>query len=135
MKIANCVVTWKSKRQSIIAQSSSEAEYIAASNAGKEIVWIRNLLSAINLPQPSATRLLIDNANCILMLTNNGSNQEQRKHIRARFHWIQEEVNKTKTILPEKVNTEHNEADIFTKALGKNLFISLRNRLMNIDQA
>jgi hypothetical protein len=132
MKIANCVVTWKSKRQTIIAVSSSEAEYIAASNAGKEIIWIRHLLAAINLEQTKPTRLLIDNNNCILMINNNSGNFEQRKHIRLRYHWIQQEIN-LKTIEPEAVNTLDNESDIFTKQLDKNLFIPIRNRLMNIS--
>ena len=60
-KLGSSTVSWRSKRQSVVALSSTEAEYIALSMASQEAIWIRNLLESMNFKQEDATILFEDN--------------------------------------------------------------------------
>jgi len=68
--IADGPVVWASQRQSVVAQSTAEAEYIAAAEATKEILWLRQLLRSIGLEQISTTVLNIDNQSAIKLIRN-----------------------------------------------------------------
>lgn len=69
-KLANGPVTWKSKRQDTVSLSTTEAEYIAASLACKEIIWLRKLLSDIGHRRSHPTKLYIDNQSAIKLVKN-----------------------------------------------------------------
>jgi hypothetical protein len=110
-------VTWSSRRQPIVALSTMESEYIAASDASREVIWLRRLLSELGEEQTNPTRLLCDNESAI-SLTRNPESHKRSKHIDVRYHFIREQIFK-KTIEISYVNTREQLADAFTKAIDE----------------
>ena len=131
LKLANAAVSWLSQKQSIVALSSSEAEYVAASEATREILWLRTLLSDIIQPQPNPTTLFIDNTTAIRMATDESSCGGRRKHINVKHHFLRDTIS-TKAIQPEWVETAKQQADIMTKPLDRNTFTRLRDFIMGV---
>ncbi|MBW0538921.1 hypothetical protein O181_078636 [Austropuccinia psidii MF-1] len=110
------MVAWNSKRQSCIASSTCQAEYMALSFAAKEALWLAsNLEDVIGHQCPV---LLSDNKSAI-QIANNSSSKKKSRHIQREFHIINEMVvNKKVTI--NWIATAEQMADIFTKTQGKN---------------
>ncbi|MDR3547533.1 MAG: reverse transcriptase domain-containing protein [Candidatus Pacebacteria bacterium] len=136
VKLNGGLVSWKSKKQAVVALSSAEAEYIAAGEAVKEILWLRQLLGEMSFPQAvdAPTLLRGDNKSALAIAQSNLSNA-RTKHIDIRHHFIRDQIREGKVAL-EWVSTAEQEADIFTKALGKHPFCTFRDRIMNgVDQA
>jgi hypothetical protein len=92
-----------------------ESEYIAASDASREVIWLRRLLFELGEEQTNPTRLLCDNESAI-SLTRNPESHKRSKHIDVRYHFIREQIFK-KTIEISYVNTREQLADAFTKAI------------------
>jgi len=112
--MGNGTITWSSQRQSCVALSTTEAEYMAASTAARELVW---LLNAIKEFKPGIqARLLIDNQAAI-RLANNPEQHKRTKHISVKYHYIRDLVMKKEIIL-EYIDTNSQLADMFTKPLG-----------------
>ena len=110
-------MSWKSSKQSITADSTTEAEYIAASDAAKEAVWIRKFVSELGVVPSieSAVPLFCDNNGAIALAKEPRSHQKS-KHIERRYHVIRELVGKG-DVLVQKVASADNVADPLTKAL------------------
>jgi len=85
MILVGAPISWASRRQSVVAQSTAEAEYIAAADATKEILWLRELLK--NVEQKDSTMLRIDNQTAINLIRNPELHRPT-KHIDVRFHLI-----------------------------------------------
>jgi len=68
--LAGGTISWSSKKQGFIALSSTEAEYIAAAHAAKEIVWLRQLISELHQSLPLPTVLHINNQSAIAITKN-----------------------------------------------------------------
>ena len=115
--MAGGAVSWSSRIQSVVALSSTEAEYIAASCATQEAYWLRELLKELGHEQKAPTQLLCDNQGA-LALSKNPSNHSQTKHIALRFHHIREVVAKG-DIKVEYCPMEEMTADLMTKSLGR----------------
>jgi Reverse transcriptase (RNA-dependent DNA polymerase) len=118
--LGNCVVSWMAKLQPIVAQSSTEAEYIASNEAGKEIVWLRRLLDELGYPQQDPTELLLDNTTAMNMVKGEGQSNK-RKHIAVKYFWIREQM-ANGSINVEWIDTHNQLADIFTKSLEATQF-------------
>ena len=116
-RIGGATISWKSKRQSVVALSSTEAEYVALSSATQEIVWLRSLLAAMGLEQKEATKLHEDNQGSI-SLSKNPKSHSRTKHIDIKFHYVREAVEK-KEVNIIYCATEKMTADIMTKPLPK----------------
>ena len=84
-------VTWKSRKQSCVALSTAEAEYIALSSATQESVWLRNLTSELGSPAETPTTIYEDNQSAIAM-TKNPQFHGRAKHIDIKYHFIRENV-------------------------------------------
>jgi hypothetical protein len=110
-------ISWSSRLQTIVALSSTEAEYIAAVSAGQEIIWLRNLLSELGYTLSCPSTLHIDN-NSALSVAKNPEHHGRMKHLDLRFYWLRNEVEK-ETIVMKYLPTEEMPADILTKALGR----------------
>ncbi len=92
-QIQGNTVSWSSKRQSSVSRSTTEAEYIALSNACQEGVWLRRLLSDIKLKQVDPTTIYEDNQGAI-QLSRNPKFHNRTKHIDISFHLIREQVSR-----------------------------------------
>jgi hypothetical protein len=80
-------VSWACKKQEIVSLSTTESEYIAATHAVKEALWLHSLLSQIFGPYRDATTLFSDNQSAIA-LTQDHQYHARMKHIDVRFHFI-----------------------------------------------
>ncbi|GJT79228.1 retrotransposon protein, putative, ty1-copia subclass [Tanacetum coccineum] len=111
-------VDWKSAKQSIFATSSAEAEYIAAFDASKEAVWVRKFISRLGVV-PTIERpinMYCDNTGAIAIANKSGITKGAR-HFRAKVHYLHEVI-EFGDIKLEKVHTDDNLADPFTKAMA-----------------
>lgn len=124
---ANGLVSWSSQRQKLVTLSTTESEYVAAATAVKENIWLRNLSKDLGTVCDKATTLYIDNQSAI-RLAKNPEYHKRTKHIDVRFHFIREKI-ASQEIVAKYIPTESQKADIFTKALSKDRFYSLRDSL------
>jgi hypothetical protein len=115
MMLGGCF-SWSSKKQTATALSTGEAEYYAATHAGLEVLWLRQLMSEMGFAPTSGTILRIDNTSSIRMIDTPDQVTSRTKHINMSYHWIREEMQK-QAILPEYIPSEKNVSDIFTKGL------------------
>ncbi|KZV43791.1 hypothetical protein F511_41481 [Dorcoceras hygrometricum] len=112
-------VSWKANLQSVVALSTTEAEYIAVTEAVKEALWLKGLASELKL-QDDTLVLLCDSQSAI-HLTKNQVFHERTKHIDVKLHFVREVVAGGEVVI-EKVSTEENAADMITKVLPSNKF-------------
>ena len=124
-------VSWKSRLQPIVALSSTEAEYITVTTAAQEGIWLRRVMAELGFEQVGATDLAVNNEGAIA-LSENPQAHPRTKHIRLRYHFIQQYVQEG-VIKPHYVSTHDNIADIFMKNLPKDKFLELR-RTMGLTQ-
>lgn len=127
--IGGAAVTWASRKQQCVAQSTAEAELIAAGETAKDVVWLQKLLFDTKrqdeMMKPS---LKIDNIGCIDLIQSELINR-RTKHIEVRFFWIRDLVAEGRLDI-EHVSTENQLADIMTKRIDSvALFESLRSRI------
>ncbi|GKA54997.1 hypothetical protein Tco_0753946 [Tanacetum coccineum] len=112
------VVDWKSTKQSIFATSSTDAEYIAAFDASKEAVWIRKFISGLGIVPiiEEPISMYCDNTGAIAIAKDDGVTKGAR-HFRAKVYYLRETI-KMGDVKIEKIDTDDNLADPFTKALA-----------------
>ena len=115
--LAGGAVSWSAQKQRIIAQSSTEAEYIAGALASNESIWLRRLLSELDQTQLNPTSLNTDNQASI-SLARNPVFHKATKHIEVRHHHMRH-CFESGIISPIYVPTEDQVADILTKPLSK----------------
>ena len=116
-------ITWKSRKQSTVALSSTEAEYMAVAMATSEALWIRNFmfeLSSQSVPVPPPIQIFCDNQGCVFV-TKNLKEHSRLKHIDLRFMFVRDAVDKKKVSITH-CSTNVMAADIFTKPLPKDKF-------------
>jgi hypothetical protein len=122
------LLEWKSKLHACITLSTAESEYVAATEACKTIVWLRNTLIEMNIAQDGPTRVFEDNKACILMASNRmitGRN----KHMELKQHFVRSMVLCDKVKL-EYIGTKLQRADILTKNLAYPDFRRIRDLLL-----
>ena len=120
----------RSKKQTVTADSSTVAEFIATHLVAKEIMWARMLLGEMGHIQLEPTVLGEDNMSTIAMI-NNDSHNQKTKHIAIRYNLIKEQVRLLVLRLQHLVTTEMT-SDILTKALDPKPFIYLRSKLFGM---
>ncbi|KAK9879752.1 hypothetical protein WA026_006815 [Henosepilachna vigintioctopunctata] len=124
---SNGPVSWSSRKQPVVELSSTEAEFIAAAESVKEVLYLKALFECMILRNINVT-LNIDNQSAISIIKNVQFNRRS-KHIDVRFHFIHEKVNEG-LITVKYLCTEDNIADIFTKALNSVKFSKHKNELV-----
>jgi len=108
-------IAWSSSLQKVTALSSSEAEYMAISEALKELLWLRSLLKSLGLEQTEETELKVDNQAAIA-LSKNPEFHKRSKHIGVRFHRIRQEQ-ELGNVTVTYVSSDGQVADLLTKGL------------------
>ena len=121
------VFSWASVKQATVALSTAEAEYVSASEATAQALWLRAVLDDLSEVQTKATTLYCDNMSAIAMAKNPVFHQKTR-HINRRIHFIREAVQEN-LIDIKFCSSEDQVADIFTKGLSKDRFSKLRAML------
>ncbi|GJS62677.1 putative reverse transcriptase, RNA-dependent DNA polymerase [Tanacetum coccineum] len=113
------LISWQCKKQTVVANSTTEAEYIAASNCCGQVLWIQNQLLdyGYNFMQ---TKIHIDNESTICIVKNPVFHSKT-KHIEIRHHFIRDS-NEKKLIQMIKIHTDQNVADLLTKAFDVSRF-------------
>ena len=112
-------ISWMSKRQPVVALSTTEAEYMAATHACKEAIWLKRLCSDIGVDAGKIT-ISCDSQSAIC-LAKNPTFHARTKHIDVQFHFVRDMVEDGKVNL-EKVDTVKNVADALTKPVGTEKF-------------
>jgi len=124
-------ISWASKKQSIVALSTAEAEYVAATEAACRAVWMKRMLRSLGQEQEKATMIFCDNSSAIA-LSKNSVFHKRTKHIDTRFHYIRELVSNGEIVL-QHCRTQEQVADILTKPLDQKSFEFLRKCLGMTD--
>ena len=117
VKIGSGAVSWSSKLQSLVALSTTEAEHIAAVEAAKEILWMRQFMGELGYDVSGPSLLRMDNQSAIAV-SKNPEHHGRMKHLSLRLFWIRDAVQEG-LIVPSFVSTQNMAADIFTKALDR----------------
>ena len=113
------LVTWQCKKQTSVALSTCEAEYVSASSCCSQILWIQQQMRDYGL-QFLNTPIFVDNEASI-NITKNLVHHAKSKHIEIRHHFIRDCFEK-KLIRIEKIQTDEQKADLHTKAFDKTRF-------------
>uniref|UniRef100_A0A2N9I442 Integrase catalytic domain-containing protein n=1 Tax=Fagus sylvatica TaxID=28930 RepID=A0A2N9I442_FAGSY len=129
--IGGNLITWRSKKQSVVARSSAEAEYRAMAHTTCELTWLRTVLQEFGLLIQGPTPLYCDNQAAI-HIASNPVFHERTKHIEVDCHFVRSKV-ESKDIITPFVPSGSQLADIFTKALPKNAIDSICSKLGVID--
>eukprot|EP00253_Pinus_taeda_P006143 PITA_06143 len=124
-------ISWTSKKQHIVLLSTAKAEYVAATAAACQAVWMRRMLRSLCQEQAQATVIFCDNSSAIA-LSKNSVFHTRTKHIDTKFHYIRELVNNGEIIL-KHCRTQEQVIDILTKPLGQKSFEFLRKCLGMTD--
>ena len=136
--VAGCPVLWKSKLQTEIAMSTMEAEYVALSQACKDLFplldMVKELGHAVGVPVDEHTNMHVkiheDNVGALTLGRLEPKSMTPRsKHYAIKYHWFREQIEPRKINLV-KVDTHDQLGDIFTKGLGGVPFRHLRLKLM-----
>eukprot|EP00253_Pinus_taeda_P029574 PITA_29574 len=112
-------VNWMSKKQSLVALSTTEGEYMAATHVSKEVVWLQRLCSSMGLVQ-GAIRIDYDSQSAIF-LAKDPTYHSKTKHIDVQYHFVRHMI-EDKKVLFVKVDTLKNTADALTKSMSSEKF-------------
>ena len=112
-------ISWMRKRYVVVALSTTEVEYMEATHARKEEVWLQRLCSSIGLVQ-QVVRLDCDSQSAIF-LAKNPAYHSKTKHIDVQYHFVRDMVEEKKVLL-EKVDTLKNVVDSLTKSVSTEKF-------------
>ncbi|GJW63698.1 putative reverse transcriptase, RNA-dependent DNA polymerase [Tanacetum coccineum] len=113
------LISWQCKKQTIVANSTTEAEYVAAANCCGQVLWIQNQMLDYGFNFMN-TKIYIDNESTICIVKNPVFHSKT-KHIEIRHHFIRDSYEK-KLIQVIKIHTDQNVADLLTKAFDVSRF-------------
>lgn len=116
-------VLWSTRRQTTVAQSSTEAEYIALASAVADLIWMKNLLLDFEVEFTEPLKVFEDNQSVIHLLHR--WEHKRLKHVDIKYNFVRDYYFKN-VIQVEYVNTKEQVADISTKALNGEQFLKLR---------
>lgn len=129
--MASGAISWASKKQPVVALSTTEAEYIDAASCACQSVWLSRILKAIGCEGKSETVIMCDNSSTI-QLSKHPMFHGKSKHIEVRFHYLRDLVSGGMVRL-SYCSTENQIADIFTKPLKLAQFEKLHGMLGVVD--
>ena len=137
LTLGGCPLLWVSKLQTEVALSTTEAEYIAMSQAMRELIPMRTLLQqvgatlSLDFAKPAIVRSKVfEDNNGALKLATAPNISPRTKHIAVKYHFFREAVGEKKGIHIMKIDTTDQIADMFTKGLPVAQFQYLRKKLI-----
>eukprot|EP00253_Pinus_taeda_P012565 PITA_12565 len=119
-------VSWMSKKQSVVALSTTETKYMAATHASKEAVWLQRMCSSMGLVQ-EVIRIDCDSQSAIF-LAKNPTYHSKTKHIDVQYHFMRDMIEDKKVLLV-KVDTLKNTVDALTKSVSSKKFSWCREKM------
>jgi hypothetical protein len=125
-------IAWSARKQSLIALSTAEAEYIALTSVAREVLYLKSLLEELYEPADEEIPIYCDNQGAIALASNNKFHA-RTKHIDIRYHFIRALI-RSKDFALQYIPTDENIADAFTKPLPRPRLEKLR-RKMGVDCA
>eukprot|EP00730_Choanoeca_flexa_P009162 TRINITY_DN12599_c1_g7_i1.p1 TRINITY_DN12599_c1_g7~~TRINITY_DN12599_c1_g7_i1.p1 ORF type:complete len:195 (+),score=30.41 TRINITY_DN12599_c1_g7_i1:188-772(+) len=128
VKINGAAVIWDSRLQTVVAQSTAEAEYIALAETCKAVLYARTFVTELGIKLLSATAIMSDSQSAIL-IAKNGATNRQTRHISLRYHLIRDSTKYGK-VCPTFIRGENNPADQLTRRLCESKTTSCRNVMM-----
>eukprot|EP00252_Welwitschia_mirabilis_P028029 TRINITY_DN992_c0_g1_i5.p1 TRINITY_DN992_c0_g1~~TRINITY_DN992_c0_g1_i5.p1 ORF type:complete len:816 (+),score=171.97 TRINITY_DN992_c0_g1_i5:277-2448(+) len=108
-------VSWLSRLQPIVTLSTTEAEYVALTEACKEMIWLCRFLGSLGFKQKK--HYVFCDSQSAIHLAKNSAFHARTKHIDIRFHFVREII-ENKLVDVQKINTKVNVADALTKAVA-----------------
>ena len=126
MLLGNSLISWSSKKQPVIALSSTEAKYVAVTSATQEALWLKSLLDEIGYPQGCVT-IYEDNEACI-NLSKNPQEFKRTRHIQVKYHFIRSHV-KSNSVKLVYVSTKDQLADFLTKGVSGARLMELLHKI------
>jgi len=121
------LITWNSQKQKTVALSSCEAEFMAATAAAMQALWLRNYYSELTETKPLIVPLYVDN-NSAIALMKNAVFHGRSKHIDIKYHFIRRCVERGQ-IEVRKIGTNEQRVDSLTKALPVGKLAVMRHLL------
>jgi uncharacterized protein YjeT (DUF2065 family) len=126
--VAGGCISWSSRKQSTVAISSMESEYIALVSATADARWIQQLLNEIGMSDQAPIPIMVDNK-AVIDYCKNESSSSRTRHFNIKYHFVRDEVAQNHIQLLW-VPTDNQIADIMTKPLDRPLFERQMKRLM-----
>lgn len=124
--LGDSLMSWCSKKQHVVAQSSTEAEYRALAHCASEITWILSLLKEVGISQEAIPRIWCDNLSAGA-LASNPVYHARTKHIELDVHFVRDKVLK-KELEIHYFPSSDQTADLLTNPLGHSRFVFLRDK-------
>lgn len=121
------LVTWRSKKQSVVARSSAEAEFRAMAHGICELLWLKIILTDLGIKWEGTMKLYCDNKSAI-NIAHNPVQHDRTKHVEVDRHFIKEKLDSGLICTPY-VSTEGQLADILTKGLASHSFQTITSKL------
>ena len=119
---------YRTRMQQTVALSSTEAEFVAASETGKMVLYVRSILDELGLDVVDATPMHIDNAGA-RMMANAQKPTRRTRHLDIRYFALTEWTERDLIFL-KPISTSDNNSDALTKALGRQLFTRHKSTLL-----
>lgn len=129
ISLHGCPISWTSKKQTFVALSSTESEYVGLSEAVREIKWLSTFIKEFDIPV--GTPILYGDNSASIFIANSTSMDNRVKGIDIKYHFIKDEI-AHKNVILKRVPTQQNVADIFTKPLDVKRFKFLASQLLHI---
>jgi hypothetical protein len=127
ISMAGGAVSWSSKKQTSVALSTAEAEYIAATHVAKQVLWQRSLFTELNFEISTTSTIFTDNQAAI-SISHHPEFHSRTKHIDIAYHFLRDLI-ANGTLDTIYVNTLENLADLFTKGLPRQRHEDLTYRI------
>ena len=127
--LANGAISWLSKRQSVVATSTAEAEYISMYHCAQEAIVVKRLLNEISQTKPHIAPVTVyTDSQAAISIAHSTSNKSRAKHIDIKYHFVRDAVINNDIKL-EYCPSGSMTADILTKSIPRNQFEKLRTKL------
>ena len=109
--VGGTAVSWVSKIQSVVALSTTEAEYVSATKASKEMIWLQRFTDELGKKHDMGT--LYNDSQSVIHLAKNSAFHSRTKHIHLKYHFIRSVLEDGELKL-QKIHTSQNPADMLT---------------------